>query len=175
MHDDEHLDGKFLISSTEAICAPRISPSTTWKRWFALAPARQVSMAIDRPEAHPRPAPDLPPPEDRIRTHALLSFLALLLCRVAETRARDTWRNLHASWSAFTSAIHGTTGRPHQRTAPPPPAQIHTALDVPKPPRFLAIEPTNNRAGNYASKRPTGVSQQICRFQDLAHLGRSCG
>ncbi len=32
--------------------------------------------------------------EDRIRAHVLLSFLALLLTRVAETRASDTWPNL---------------------------------------------------------------------------------
>ena len=74
----------------------------------------------------------------------LLSFLALLLTRVAETRARDTWRNLRRELERIhLGYLHGTAGRALQRTETTlRQREILAALDVPEPPRFLAIEHT---------------------------------
>ena len=81
--------------------------------------------------------------EDRIRAHVLLSFLALLLTRVAETRARDTWPNLRRELErSHLGYFHGTAGRVLQRSETTPrQREILGALDVPEPPRFLALAP----------------------------------
>jgi hypothetical protein len=94
--------------------------------------------------------------EDRIRAHVLLSFLALLLCRVAETRAHDTWPNLRRELERIRIGdFHGSAGRAQQRTETTlRQREILTALDVPEPPRFLAIELTT-RVGT-TPPRPTG-------------------
>jgi hypothetical protein len=78
------------------------------------------------------------------RRNALLSFFALLLCRVTETRAKDTGATYGASWSASTSAT-STAALAACTSGPSSPRQreILAALDVPGPPRFLTIEPSN--------------------------------
>jgi hypothetical protein len=84
---DRHLDGKFLLSSSDdGVTAeeialynkPLIEDENCWRD--------QIHILDLRPIYHRK--------EDRIHAHVLLSFLALLLCRVAETRTKDTWRNL---------------------------------------------------------------------------------
>jgi hypothetical protein len=73
----------------------------------------------------------------------LLSFLALLLTRVAETRARDSWPTLRRELERIhLGSFHGSAGRLQQRTETTlRQREILTALDVPEPPRFLTIEP----------------------------------
>jgi hypothetical protein len=80
-----------------------------------------------------------------IRAHVLISFLALLLCRVGETRAKDTSRNLRRELDASTSAT-STVAPAACSSGPSSPrvSEILTGLDVPEPPRFLAIEPTTD-------------------------------
>lgn len=75
----------------------------------------------------------------------LLSFLALLLCRVAETRAQDTWRNLRRELERIQLGyFHGSAGHIHQRTELTyRQREILAALQEPEPPVFLAIEPSN--------------------------------
>jgi transposase len=82
--------------------------------------------------------------QDRIRAHLLLSFLALLLTRVAETRANHTWPNLRRELERIhLGHFHGSAGSVHQRTEiTARQREILTALDVPEPPRFQTIEPT---------------------------------
>jgi hypothetical protein len=56
--------------------------------------------------------------EDRIRAHVQLCWLALLLIRVAETRAGDTWRNLRHELDRMHLVTMDTAdGRIAQRTA----------------------------------------------------------
>ena len=75
----------------------------------------------------------------------LLSFLALLLCRVTETRARDTWPNLRRELKRIhLGYFQGSAGRIQQRTQlTQRQREILTAVDVPEPPVFLAIEPSS--------------------------------
>ena len=74
----------------------------------------------------------------------LLSFLALLLCRVAETRAHDTWRNLRRELErVHLGYFQGSAGLVHQRTElTPRQREILAAIDAPEPPTFLAIKPS---------------------------------
>jgi len=56
--------------------------------------------------------------EDRIRAHVQLCWLALLLIRVAETRAGDTWRNLRHELDRMHLVTLATAdGRVAQRSA----------------------------------------------------------
>jgi hypothetical protein len=138
VHDDEHLDGKFLISSSDDdLSAGQIA--IYYKQLIEVEACwRDQKHILDlRPIYHRK--------EDRIRAHVLLSFLALLLCRVAETRARDTWRNLRRELERIhLGYFHGSAGRVYQRTELTlRQREILTAIDVPEPPRFLAIEPSS--------------------------------
>jgi hypothetical protein len=138
VNDDEHLDGKFLLSSSDDdLTADQIA--VYYKQLIEVEACwRDQKHILDlRPIYHRK--------EDRIRAHVLLSFLALLLCRVAETRARDTWRNLRRELERLhLGYFHGTAGRVHQRTElTHRQREILAAIDVPEPPRFLAIEPSD--------------------------------
>jgi hypothetical protein len=138
VHDDEHLDGKFLISSSDDdLTAPEIA--IYYKHLIEVEACwRDQKHILDlRPIYHRK--------EDRIRAHVLLSFLALLLCRVAETRAQDTWRNLRRELERIhLGYFHGSAGRVHQRTELTlRQREILAAVEVPEPPRFLAIKPSN--------------------------------
>jgi len=138
VHDDEHLDGKFLISSSDDdLTAEEIA--LYYKQLIEVEACwRDQKHILDlRPVYHRK--------EDRIRAHVLLSFLALLLCRVAETRARDTWRNLRRELERIhLGYFNGSAGSVHQRTElSVRQREILAAIDVPEPPRFLAIKPSN--------------------------------
>ena len=81
--------------------------------------------------------------EDRIRSHVLLCWLALLLTRIAENAAQDTWRNLRREvnqLAAIESA--GPDGTIIETIRPNPTQQrIYNACNVALPPRFIGIEP----------------------------------
>ena len=137
VHDDEHLDGKFLISSSDDdLTADQIA--IYYKQLIEVEACwRDQKHILDlRPIYHRK--------EDRIRAHVLLSFPALLLCRVAETRARGTWRNLRRELERIhLGYFNGTAGRVHQRTELTlRQREILTAIEASEPPRFLAIEPS---------------------------------
>jgi len=138
VHADEHLDGKFLISSSDDDLSPE-EIALYYKQLIEVEACwRDQKHILDlRPIYHRK--------EDRIRAHVLLSFLALLLCRVAETRAKDTWRNLRRELErVHLGYFQGGAGLVHQRTELTlRQREILAALDVPEPPRFLAIEPGN--------------------------------
>ena len=79
--------------------------------------------------------------EERIRAHVLLCWLALLLIRIAENQAHDTWRNLRDELERMhlgTFAGHAGTSR--QRTELTAHQQaILRALGVQQPPLFLQL------------------------------------
>jgi hypothetical protein len=95
---------------------------------------------------HPRPAP-YPQVnisrEDRIRGHVLLCWLALLLTRIAENAAGDTWRNLRRELHQLAAIESARPDGTIIETTRPTPAQqrIYTACNVALPPRFLGIHP----------------------------------
>lgn len=133
--EEQHLDGKFLISSSDdELTAAEIAIYYKQLKEVERAWRDQKQILDLRPIYHRK--------QDRIRAHVLLSFLALLLTRVAETRARDTWRNLRRELQRIhLGYLHGTAGRALQRTETTPrQREILAALDIPEPPRFLAIE-----------------------------------
>jgi transposase len=82
--------------------------------------------------------------EDRIRAHVVLCWLALLLIRLAETAAGDTWRNLrHELDRMHLGEFTGPAGRVLQRTETTPgQAAIFRALGLAEPKRFLDITPS---------------------------------
>ncbi len=135
---DEHLDGKFMISSSDDdLTSDEIA--LYYKQLIEVERCwRDQKHILDlRPIYHRK--------EDRIRAHILLSFLALLLTRVIETRAQDTWRNLRRELERIhLGYFAGSAGRIQQRTE----LTLHhreilAAVEVPEPPTFLVIEPTN--------------------------------
>ena len=77
--------------------------------------------------------------EDRIRAHVQLCWLALLLLRVAENEASDTWRNLRNELDRMHLVTFTTAdGTVAQRTATTPAQQaILHALGLREPPKFF--------------------------------------
>ncbi len=136
---EEHLDGKFLLSSSDDdLTAAQIAVYYKQLKEVERGWRDQKHILELRPVYHRK--------ADRIRAHVLLSFLALLLSRVAETRARDTWPALRRELQRIhLGDFHGSAGRAQQRSElTPRHREILKALDVPEPPRFLAIEPARS-------------------------------
>jgi hypothetical protein len=81
--------------------------------------------------------------EDRIEAHVQLCWLALLLMRVAETEAGETWRNLRNELDRMHLVTLATTeGTVSQRTElTPGHRRILSALSLPEPPRFYDFTP----------------------------------
>jgi hypothetical protein len=138
---DAKLDGKYLLRTSD----PHLSTEDIALGYKQLLEVergwRDMKQILDlRPVFHRL--------EDRIRAHVLLCWLALLMIRVVETRAttpnsqatswpraRDTLRRLHVG--TFT----GPAGTFRQTTGPTDEARrLHTALDVPLPPRILHLD-----------------------------------
>jgi hypothetical protein len=131
------LDGKFLLrTSDESLSAEDIAEG--YKALYEAERGwRDLKHTIDmRPAYHRR--------EDRIEAHVQLCWLALLLLRVAETQAGDTWRNLRNELDRMHLVTLATSeGTVAQRTELTP-GQRHTlkTLELPDPPRFYDFSPT---------------------------------
>ena len=130
------LDGKFLLRTSDET----LSPADLAEGYKALYEAergwRDLKHTIDmRPAYHRR--------EDRIEAHVQLCWLALLLMRVAETEADDTWRNLRNELDRMHLVTLATNeGTVAQRTElTPGQRHIIKALDLPEPPRFYDFTP----------------------------------
>jgi Transposase DDE domain len=137
-HAEEHLDGKFLLSSSDDdLSAAQIALYYKQLKEVERGWRDQKHILDLRPVYHRK--------QDRIRAHVLLSFLALLLTRVAETHAKDTWPTLRRELQRIhIGDFHGSAGRAQQRTEiTPRQREILTALEVPQPPRFLTIAPNH--------------------------------
>ena len=138
---DAKLDGKYLLRTSD----PHLSTEDIALGYKQLLEVergwRDMKQVLDlRPVYHRL--------EDRIRAHVLLCWLALLLARIVETQASTpdqatTWPR--ARDRAATPA-RGHVHRPG-RAVPPdhPPSpetrRLHTALDLPLPPRILDLDP----------------------------------
>ena len=71
-----------------------------------------------------------------------LCWLALLLLRVAETQADDTWRNLRNELDRLhLVTVASTEGTVAQCTETPAQRRILRALELPEPPRFYDFTP----------------------------------
>jgi transposase len=133
---EEHLDGKFLLRTSD----PTLSVEDIalgYKQLLEIERAwRDMKSTLDlRPVYHRK--------EDRIRAHVLLCWLSLLLIRIAETQAADTWRNLRDELQRLhLGTFTGPTGTSRQRTElTARQQQILAALRVEHPPQFLTLAP----------------------------------
>jgi hypothetical protein len=131
------LDGKFLLrTSDESLTAEDIAHG--YKALYEAERGwRDLKHTIDmRPAYHRR--------EDRIEAHVQLCWLALLLLRVAETEAADSWRNLRNELDRMHLVTLATNeGTVSQRTElTPGHRRTLKALNLPEPPRFYNFTPT---------------------------------
>jgi transposase len=84
---EQHLDGKFLLRTSDPTLTAE-DVALGYKQLLEIERARRdMKTTLDLRPVHHRK-------EDRIRAHVLLCWLALLLIRIAENQAQDTWRNL---------------------------------------------------------------------------------
>ena len=131
---EEHLDGKFLLRTSD----PTLSAEDValgYKQLLEIERAwRDMKTTLDLRPVHHRK-------EDRIRAHVLLCWLALLLIRIAENQAQDTWRNVRDELQRMhLGTFTGPAGTSQQRTELTP-GQRDTlrALGVAPPPLFLHL------------------------------------
>ena len=129
---EAHLDGKWLLRTSDLTLTPE-DLAAAYKQLIAVERGwRDCKGSLGlRPVYHHR--------EDRIRAHVQLCWLALLLIRVAETSAGDTWRNLRHELDRMHLVTLATAdGRVAQRsTLTAGQKTILTTLELPEPPKYL--------------------------------------
>jgi transposase len=135
------LDGKFLLrTSDESLSATDIALG--YKALYEAERGwRDLKSTIDlRPVYHRR--------SDRIEAHVQLCWLALLVLRVAETEAADTWRNIRNELDRMHLVTLATSqGTVAQRTElTHGQRRILKALGLPEPPRFYDFAPAATAA-----------------------------
>jgi DDE family transposase len=126
------LDGKWLLRTNDDTLTPD-DLAAAYKQLVAVERGwRDMIGALRlRPVYHYR--------EDRIRAHVQLCWLALLLIRVVEDAACDTWRNIrHQLDRMHLVTLVTTDGQVAQRSVTTPGQRaILSALKLPAPPRFF--------------------------------------
>ncbi len=134
--EDEKYDGKYLIrTSDDTLSAEDVALG--YKQLVDVEDAfRTLKTELNlRPVYHRL--------EDRIRAHVLLSWLALLLVRIAETSTEMTWRNLRheldkiqvGKFSCNSGEVYQCTELTNEQL------KILRAMGVERPPRYLKINP----------------------------------
>jgi hypothetical protein len=128
---EENLDGKYLLRSADpAMTAEDIAAG--YKQLLEVERGwRDMKSVLDlRPVYHRL--------EERIRAHVLLCWLALLLVRVAENQAGQTWPAMRRELQRITiGTFTGPAGTFRQRTDIPRTARdLLTALKVDVPPKI---------------------------------------
>ena len=137
---EEHLDGKYLLrTSDDTLSAEDVALG--YKQLLEVEEAfRTLKHTLElRPIYHRL--------EDRIRSHILLCWLALLLIRVAELRTGQTWSRIRATMQRMHLGVfEGSVGRLVQRTeTAPAQRQIFKALKVKEPPLLFSVVPARKR------------------------------
>jgi hypothetical protein len=129
---ESHLDGKWLLRTSDATLTTQ-DLAAAYKQLLQVERGwRDMKGALGlRPVFHHR--------EDRIRAHVQLCWLALLLLRVVENAAGDTWRNVRHELDRMHLVTLATAdGQVAQRSATTAGQNaILTALELPEPPRFF--------------------------------------
>ena len=134
---EERLDGKFLLSTSD----PDLSAEDVALAYKNLLEAergfRDLKTTIElRPVFHRL--------EHRIRAHVLLSWLALLLIRVAERQTSQTWRRIALELGRLhLVTLAGPTGTITQTTElTDTQRELLAATGIQPPPRITALQPT---------------------------------
>ncbi len=133
---EARLDGKFLLRTSDpTLSAAEVA--TGYKQLLEVERAwRDMKTTLDlRPVYHRK--------EERIRSHVLLCWLALLLVRIAENATGETWRVLRSELDKLhLGRFSGSSGEVRQRTEiTARQAAIFKALAVAEPPRFFELAP----------------------------------
>ncbi len=130
------LDGKYLLSTSD----PDLSAEDVALGYKNLLEAergfRDLKTTIElRPVFHRL--------EHRIRAHVLLSWLALLMIRVAERQTQLTWRRIALELQRLhLVTLTGPAGTvAHTTTLSDTQRDIYTATGVQPPPRITALQP----------------------------------
>jgi len=136
IRDEARLDGKYLIATSD----DTLTPEDVALGYKNLLEAERgfkdlKGTLLMRPVFHRK--------EDRIRAHVLICFLALVIVRVAELRAGDTWRTIGDELGQIKQGrFRSPEGEFTQRTElSADQRQLLKALGVPEPPRFGHITP----------------------------------
>ena len=138
---EARLDGKYLIATSD----PHISAEDAALGYKNLLEAERgfrdlKSTLLLRPVFHRL--------EHRIRAHVLICYLALVVIRVAELRAGQTWRTIGDQLSTIKQGrFRSPDGEFTQRTElTADQRHLLNALGVPEPPRFGHITPAAHRS-----------------------------
>jgi DDE family transposase len=142
IRDEARLDGKYLITTSD----DTLSAEDVALGYKNLLEAERgfkdlKGTLLMRPVFHRK--------EDRIRAHVLICFLALVVIRVAELRAGETWRTIGDQLQTIKlGRFRSPDGEFTQRTElTADQRHLLNALGVPEPPRFGHITATRpNRA-----------------------------
>jgi hypothetical protein len=133
---EENLDGKYLLRTAD----PKMSAEDVALGYKQLLEVergwRDMKQVIDlRPVYHRR--------EDRIRAHVILCWLALLLARISENAAGQTWPELRRELGRIhVGTFTGPAGTFRQRTEiTKPQAALLKALEISAPPRIYQLKP----------------------------------
>src|SRR5512142_1535015 len=129
---EARLDGKWLLRTNDETLTPE-DLAAAYKQLIAVERGwkdMKGALAL-RPVFHYR--------EDRIRAHVQLCWLTLLLIRVIENAAGDTWRNIrHELDRTHLVTLATAQGQAAQRSVTTAGQQaILSALKLPGPPRFF--------------------------------------
>ena len=140
---EENLDGKYLLRTRD----PKMTAEDIALGYRQLLEVergwRDLKQVIDlRPVYHRK--------EERIRSHVILCWLALLLARVAENTCAQPGRNCAASSTASPSA---------PSPAPPGPSASAPRSPLPRPPFSNSSASTRPR-GSTSSPRPQPADQR---------------
>jgi hypothetical protein len=125
---EENLDGKYLLRSAD----PQMSAED-------IAAGYKQLLEVERGWRDMKSVLDLRPVyhrlEERIRAHVILCWLALLLVRVAENQAGQTWPAMRRELQRISiGTFTGPAGTFRQRTGIPKPARdLLTALKIDDP------------------------------------------
>ncbi|MCA1700630.1 MAG: IS1634 family transposase, partial [Actinobacteria bacterium] len=133
---EQRLDGKFLLSTSD----PDISAEDTALGYKNLLEAERSFRDLKgilrlRPVFHRL--------EERIRAHILICWLALLLVRLCERQAHDTWRNLRRELERLhLVTLAGAAGQVQQTTRlTPEQRDILNRLQLEPPPPLTSLTP----------------------------------
>ena len=135
VRQEAHLDGKFLISSSDDFLPAEDLVAGYKQLWQVERVHRDLKHVVDvRPMYHRL--------EDRIRAHVLLCWLALLLIRVAENETGKTWRQMKELLGPIDVGCHATAHGEVWQVCPLTEDQkaLFRTLQVPLPPHYLKIQ-----------------------------------
>ncbi len=131
---EERLDGKYLIRTSDDTLSP-VDVALGYKQLYQVENAfRTLKTTLElRPVYHRL--------EDRIRSHILLCWLALLMVRVMENQTGKTWAKMRRSLSRIQATGLKTSSGSMTKTSTLSPAlkQLFKDLKIKEPPRILDL------------------------------------